>query len=254
MTAADLVKYLSKSDLVTTLDLIDLALNTGSQQQFCHLMTTVSRVVPLERSHVSVAELDAQRAIVRTSHQINVNFPVNWLQTYREQGLVQVDPAAKLLFVDDKPLFWGRLREVNRSASDRRFYASAREFGLRDGFSFGARFIKSSSASFFSCAGAELTRHQRHVTIVQYLVPHLHAALSKVYLGLLKEQPLLTPREIEVLNWAKFGRTNGDISVQMGIGERGVKYHLENAMHKLNANNRSQAVAMALSHGLIDWG
>ncbi len=254
MTAADLARYLSKHDLVTTLDLIDAALETRTQDQFRQLMVLTSGLIPIEHSHASVADLDENRAITRTRHQVNVNFPEGWLHTYRQLRLVEEDPVAKLLFAHDKPLIWGQIRQAHREPADRRFYGRAAEFGLRDGFSFGARFVRSNSASFFSCAGQGLTSDRRHVTIIQYLVPHLHAALAKVHLGLLKEQPLLTPREVEVLNWAKFGKTNWDISVQIGVSERAVKYHLQNAMIKLSASNRSQAVAVALSQGLIDWG
>ncbi len=254
MTAADLARYLSKGDLVATLDLIDAALETRTQDQFQRLMQLAAQLIPIERSHVSVADLDERRVIVRTRHQINVNFPTQWLETYREQGYVDEDPVAKQLFVTDKPLIWAQVRQANRETRDRRFYAKAAEFGLRDGFSFGSRFIKSTSASFFSCAGQGLTSDKRHVTIIQYLVPHMHASLAKVHLGLLKEKPCLTEREMEVLNWAKFGKTNGDIAVQLSISERAVKYHIGNAMQKLHAVNRSQAVAMALSQGLIDWG
>lgn len=254
MTAADLARYLSKGDLVATLDLIDAALETSTRDQFQRLMLLAAQLVPIERSHVSVADLDENRSIVRTHHQININFPTQWLQAYREQRYVDEDPVAKRLFVTDKPLIWAQVRQAHREARDRRFYAKAAEFGLRDGFSFGSRFIKSSSASFFSCVGQGLTSNRRHVTIIQYLVPHMHSALSKVHLGLLKEKPCLTEREIEVLNWAKFGKTNGDIAVQLGISERAAKYHVANAMQKLHAANRSQAIATALSQGLIDWG
>ncbi|HEY0975099.1 MAG TPA: LuxR family transcriptional regulator [Solimonas sp.] len=254
MTAADLARYLSKYDLVATLDLIDAALQTRTQEQFQRLMGLAGGLVPIENSHASVADLDEHGAIERTRHQININFPTGWLQAYRQQRLITEDPVAKHLFVSDRPLIWGQIRQSNREAADRRFYGRAAEFGLRDGFSFGARFVRSRSASFFSCAGAGLTSDRRHITIIQYMVPHLHSALAKVHTSLLKSQPLLTPREIEVLNWAKFGKTNWDISVQMGISERAVKYHLANAMFKLHAGNRSQAVAVALSQGLIDWG
>ena len=254
MTAADLARYLSKHDLIATLDMIDAALQTRTQDQFQRLMTATGRLVPIDHSHASVADLDAQGAIERTRHHVNVNFPAAWLQTYRDLRLVGEDPVAKLLFVSDKPLIWAQVRKLHREAAHRRFYGRAAEFGLHDGFSFGARFIRSQSASFFSCSGAGLTCDRRHVTIIEYLVPHLHSALAKVHLGLLKQQPLLTPREAEVLNCAKFGKTNWDISVQLGCSERSVKYHVQNAMFKLNAGNRSQAVAVALSQGLIDWG
>ncbi|HVT36759.1 MAG TPA: LuxR family transcriptional regulator [Nevskiaceae bacterium] len=253
-SAQHLERHLSKHDLVGILDVIDAAISVGSEAQFRHLMQLTAQIVPIERAHVSVADLDGTRAVVRTSRQLNLNFPDGWLSTYRQEHLHAIDPVARVLFTANRPLIWSQVRERDRSRAARAFYGQAAEFGLRNGFSFGAPFAKSPSASFFSCAGADLTHTPRHVLALQYLVPHLHAALSKMHLGMLKEAPGLTPREIEVLNWAKFGKTNWEISLQLNTSQRVVKFHIENAIRKLHANNRSQAVAIALSQGLIEWG
>jgi DNA-binding CsgD family transcriptional regulator len=61
----------------------------------------------------------------------------------------------------------------------------------------------------------------------------------------------LSPRECEALGWAMHGKTNWEISVILGVSERTVKFHLRNAMAKLHARTRAQAVAVALRHGLI---
>ena len=253
-TAAKLTRHLSRLDLVTTLDIIDAARSAGTEEQFRRLMLLTASLIPIEKSHVSVATLDEANAIVRTSHHIAIQFPADWLRLYRERDYLAMDPAARMLFCGETPLIWSQLRRYHRRPGDREFYGEAAARGLDDGFSFGARFTKSQSGSFFTCAGQGLTRHPRHLTIIQYLMPHLHMALSKTHLGLLKQQPCLTPREVDVLNWLKFGKSGGDIAYQLGCSERVIKFHLSNAMRKLNANNRAQAVAVALSQGLIEWG
>jgi DNA-binding CsgD family transcriptional regulator len=253
-TAATLIRHLSRYDLATTLDLIDAARSAGTEEQFRRLMLLTAALIPIEKSHISVADLDESHAIMRTSHQININFPGDWLRLYRERGYLRVDPAARILFTSDAPLVWSQLRRYHRRPGDREFYGEAVGYGLEDGFSYGARFTRSQSASFFTCTGRGLTQHPRHLTIIRYLMPHLHMALSKAHLGLLKQQPCLTPREVDVLNWLKFGKSGGDIACQLGCSERVIKFHLSNAMRKLNASNRAQAVAVALSTGLIEWG
>lgn len=253
-TAQHLTKLLSKKDLASVLDIINSGLSVGTEDQFRQLIQLTTQVIPVEKAHVSVADLDESSAIVNSSRQINIDFPVSWLKAYREQSLYRIDPIAKSLFSANEPLVWSRVRERFASKPAQTFYKRAADFGLREGFSFGARFSRSPSASFFTCVGKNLTSHRRHVLITQYLIPHLHAALSKVHLGLLKECPILTPREIEVLNWAKFGKTNWEISLQLNVSERAAKFHIENAIRKLHANNRSQAIAVALSQGLIEWG
>ncbi len=56
---------------------------------------------------------------------------------------------------------------------------------------------------------------------------------------------LLSPREREVLEWLKLGKTSWDISVILRISERTVNYHVQNIIHKLGTVNRMQAVSVA---------
>ena len=245
--------HVSKGDLLQLLDLLDEARSVGSEQQFRRLIHSCSRLVPIDRVHVSVAELDAENRIIGTKRHLNVNFPTQWLVEYRAQKLMNIDPAAQQLFKGDRPVVWKSLRKVHRSKEDKRFFGTAAEFGLKNGFNFGSRINSSSSASFFTCEGEGLTDHDRHIALIQYLLPHLHTALSKVHLGLLKESPHLTDRERDVLNWIKYGRTDEDVALQLGLSKRTVKFHIENAISKLQANNRVQAVAIALAQGLINW-
>ncbi len=56
---------------------------------------------------------------------------------------------------------------------------------------------------------------------------------------------LLSPREREVLEWLRLGKTSWDISVILRISERTVNYHVQNIIHKLGVVNRMQAVSVA---------
>jgi DNA-binding CsgD family transcriptional regulator len=254
MTTPALHRFLSKADLVAVLDVIDTSLSTTTEEQFHGLIRSFSTLVPVEGAHISVADLDESSAIVRSSRQTSIDFPNSWLSTYREQRYYTIDPVASKLFSANEPMVWRDVRARYKSKSARTFYGRAAEFGLKEGLSFGSRFARTPSASFFTCVGDELTRNPRHLAIVHYLLPHLHAALSKVHLGMLKTMPKLTRQELVVLNWAKYGKTNWEISLSMNISERTVKFHVENAIRKLQSANRAQAIAIALSQGLIDWG
>jgi DNA-binding CsgD family transcriptional regulator len=50
------------------------------------------------------------------------------------------------------------------------------------------------------------------------------------------------------------GLTSADVGTKLGIAERTVNDHLKNAMRKLDAINRSEAVAIAAARGLLAAG
>lgn len=63
--------------------------------------------------------------------------------------------------------------------------------------------------------------------------------------------PQLTPRQLEVLNSMAQGFTNADIAEQFGIKEFSVREHVAGIMSKLEASNRTEAVAIALRKRLL---
>lgn len=62
----------------------------------------------------------------------------------------------------------------------------------------------------------------------------------------------LTGREREVLRLIADGLSGKQIAHSLGISERTVKFHVASVMRKLGADNRAQAVALALQRGLLD--
>lgn len=61
----------------------------------------------------------------------------------------------------------------------------------------------------------------------------------------------LTDREIEVLTHARHGLTNKEIGQLLFISDRTVQGHLKNIYEKLAVATRTEAVIVALEHGLI---
>lgn len=61
----------------------------------------------------------------------------------------------------------------------------------------------------------------------------------------------LSARELECLSWAALGKTDEDIARILGRSRDTVHFHLSNTLRKLNAANRTNAVAIACSLGLV---
>ncbi len=63
--------------------------------------------------------------------------------------------------------------------------------------------------------------------------------------------PAITEREIDVLRLMAQGRSNKQIGAQLHISEGTVKFHVNNILGKLQAEDRTQAVTVALQRGII---
>lgn len=61
----------------------------------------------------------------------------------------------------------------------------------------------------------------------------------------------LTEREVDVLRHVSAGNRNRDIADRLFISQETVKVHLKHIMGKLGANDRTEAVAIAIRRGII---
>jgi LuxR family transcriptional regulator, quorum-sensing system regulator CciR len=61
----------------------------------------------------------------------------------------------------------------------------------------------------------------------------------------------LSERELECLTWAALGRTDAEIGSVIHRSPATARFHIDNAVRKLGARNRTQAVAIAAQRGLI---
>lgn len=63
---------------------------------------------------------------------------------------------------------------------------------------------------------------------------------------------LLTRRECEVLQLLTDGRSNRGIGDDLYISEKTVKNHVSNILQKMNVNDRTQAVVVAIKNGWVE--
>ncbi len=61
----------------------------------------------------------------------------------------------------------------------------------------------------------------------------------------------ITPREIEILNYVAQGHANKLIAFDLGVSESTIKTRVTAILTKMGAKGRTEAVAIAIKHGLI---
>jgi DNA-binding NarL/FixJ family response regulator len=89
------------------------------------------------------------------------------------------------------------------------------------------------------------------------VIRQVHAGKTKIPVSIAAHlaehysDELLTDREVEVLRHLVEGNRNRDIAEKLFIAEETVKAHMKHIMDKLGANDRTQALAIALRRGVI---
>jgi DNA-binding NarL/FixJ family response regulator len=63
--------------------------------------------------------------------------------------------------------------------------------------------------------------------------------------------PSLTPREIQILQLVADGMRNKELGAHLGISEQTAQGHVKNILSKLQVNDRTEAVTVALRRGII---
>jgi len=61
----------------------------------------------------------------------------------------------------------------------------------------------------------------------------------------------LTARELEILSYVARGYINKQVAYKLGISEQTIKNHMTSVLRKLDVNDRTQAVVLALHYGWI---
>jgi DNA-binding NarL/FixJ family response regulator len=86
----------------------------------------------------------------------------------------------------------------------------------------------------------------------------IHPQLTKTFIEEVRlgegDQPKATPlskREREILQKVADGSTTRQVATELGISPHTVKTHLERIFEKLSANDRAQAVAIAIRTGIV---
>jgi len=241
---------LSKQDAIFLLELINQCLFCKEKNDLVKLMGKLKCLILFDFALCSLAKTDSKGKI--KSHEIvNISYPDEWLNIYVTQKYYQIDPIVVENFSQFKLQYWADTYRINTPPKD--FLFTAEDFGLKKGYTYGARNLKGTEGSIFSLSSDYLERHDRTEVILTYLIPHLHQALSRILdPPSRKNKNFLSVRQREVLNWIKQGKSSWDISVILGISERTVKFHVGTIMQKFDVVTRTQAVAVALGQGLID--
>lgn len=182
-------------------------------------------------------------------------FPKEWQQHYQKNRLHLLDPILHHCRESIVPIIWSDAKRGSEGAQ-RSFFQEAATFGLKNGLTCPVRGLGTDSAIFSvatSRTDLSIEKHLRDTApLLHFFAHHLHQTIDRlVSVKEITPSRKLTKREQQCLAWAADGKTSWEISRILGISERTVFFHIGNAMDKLEVSSRQQAVARAVSLGLV---
>lgn len=93
----------------------------------------------------------------------------------------------------------------------------------------------------------------RESWLLQLLLPYLHLAQQRIATSVQAPvlAPAVSPRQAEILQWLREGKSNEEIGRLLGISALTVKNHLQRLYRHLGVSNRAHAVARSVvqQHG-----
>jgi len=183
----------------------------------------------------------------------NVNYPVEYVNEYIAGGYAACDPLVKECLGVDRLCYWEDA--VIRHGISKTLLNLSDDFGFklaRKGYGYCHGIVNPSGSDVGLMAFYGLKRNDRTEFMLSVCAQHLREAMKRVH-GCCNVSGSLSRREKEILQWLASGKSTWDVSMILRISERTVKFHMDNIMRKLDAVNRTHAVALALRQNLIDF-
>ncbi len=190
--------------------------------------------------------------------RLNVrNFPPGWLEGW--EPFMQVDPYYRACFGSTLPIDWGEVQaDADLMPIQKRACGYLGDYGLSRGITVPVhlpfhRFAVMSAIADDHCRDWATVRSRARDPLFRLMHVFTKAIHDLGYEDQIDtvEPVRLTPRERECLRWASAGKTSSETAIIIGRSVETVRLHMKNAIRKLDATNRSQAVATAIHFGLI---
>jgi DNA-binding CsgD family transcriptional regulator len=184
-----------------------------------------------------------------------LTYPMDWIVHYVRNFYTGADP---LLSVDYRRVAFLDWRDLYSQGAAADILAAFRDMGLgNEGMTIvthGGNHVYGAMSLVFRCPPAKWPQMRRDgADLFRFQCDRLGEKYLELYSGRTAPQARLTPRERQVLQYVALGHTDEEIAEIMRLGKWTVVSHIQSAKYKLGSSNRTAAVALALSSGLIDY-
>lgn len=180
---------------------------------------------------------------VTTDFILTVDFPTEYLDSIRNQAGMVDSPVLSHWYQNKKPIFYDPLLNENPFSNQWRenFEAHGLKNLAADGFVDQLNCI----CTYFSFHRLPCINSLKITKTFGYLIPLMHDIYTRVIHRYMQNiDPIdrnfyFSMREIEIIKYVSFGKSNYDIACLLGLAESTVKNRISRILDKTGCNNRA---------------
>ena len=247
---------LSKKDALESLEIISMCLSCKDENSFSMIINKLKNLTGFDAASlvsVNLSELFKSSEMFDSNHYMIFDGPLALYDEYMENAYYKIDTAIQAFTLEHGLYNYTDVTNRFHNGVPNALDYLSRDYNYPDGWIHGIQnegpFNRCILVNFF---GQYIENNKRNHGILNAVSPHVCMGYAKHIKKAIASEVNVTKRELEVLNWLKEGKTTWEISVILGIGLRGVRFHIDNLKIKFNAVNRAQMVAEAMSKGIIN--
>jgi LuxR family quorum-sensing transcriptional regulator LasR len=187
---------------------------------------------------------------------MRTTYPSEWRKHYDDQNMRVVDPTVGHCFKSSAPMVW--VPQSFQTEAQQSLYEEASSFGLRVGVTLPIHGPEG-ELGMLTCVrdeapGQGFLKDLQHNLMALALLRDVAFDWTSKYIRVADAQekpPVLTTREVDVLQWMTAGKTAWEIGRILSISEAGVNFHISNLRTKFNVSKRNDVVLKAIRMGLV---
>lgn len=180
-------------------------------------------------------------------------FPPSWVEAYRNEGYIHLDPVPKVAVSQTKAFRWSDISKLaNLNAAELGYLKKAREAGFGDGLAvpvFGPNGRNGYFAIGFSNDAP--WPDESAVAEIHGACQAGHLRFCDIILGSLPDSVSLSDRERQILAYVIRGHTNSWIAQELKLSANTVDTYVRRCFEKLDAKDRITAGLRGLALGLV---
>ena len=178
-------------------------------------------------------------------------WPREFIELYLRENYIRIAPLHRLARRSINPFEWNS-GTYGEDADPRvvKLMKHAASFRMARGFVVPIH-CPNGKAGVVAMSGVDVHLQKHDKPAVHLMALYAFDRVRNLRPSIRPKTPALSAREKQVLTWAAMGKSAWEIGEILQIAKRTVDEHIQTAARKLDAVNRTQAVALAIRYELI---